>query len=86
MLYEVITKTARKIEEALLSEGDDLGAQGFRPIQEAYVRAVPDVEITARSYQKALEAILASLNGVAPESACRVLPLFHQNLLRNNFV
>jgi len=45
-------KTARKIEEALLSEGDDLGAQGFRPIQEAYVRAVPDVEITARSYQK----------------------------------
>ncbi|MGB7874069.1 MAG: CHAT domain-containing protein, partial [Anaerolineales bacterium] len=29
-----------------------LSAQGFRPIQEAYVRAIPDVEITARSYQK----------------------------------
>ncbi len=45
-------KTAEKLEEALIDETGDLNKLGFRPIQEAYVRAVPDVEITARSYQK----------------------------------
>jgi CHAT domain-containing protein len=45
-------KTAEKIREALVSEPKDLAAQGFRPLQEAYVKAVPGVEITARSYQK----------------------------------
>jgi len=44
--------TAEKIEEALLSGTDDLEAQGFRPIREAYAKDVPEVEITARSFQK----------------------------------
>ena len=46
------SKTAEKIREALISETKDLAAQGFRPLQEAYGKAVADVEITARSYQK----------------------------------
>jgi CHAT domain-containing protein/pimeloyl-ACP methyl ester carboxylesterase len=46
-------KTAEKIRDALIAKPENLGAaQGFRPLQEAYARAVPDVEITARSYQK----------------------------------
>jgi CHAT domain-containing protein/pimeloyl-ACP methyl ester carboxylesterase len=46
-------KTAEKIRDALIAEPENLvAAQGFRPLQEAYVKAVPDVEITARSYQK----------------------------------
>jgi len=50
--YFANQKTAEKLQEALLDDPDTLSAQGFRPIKEAYVSAVPDVEITARSYQK----------------------------------
>jgi len=50
--YFANQKTAEKLQEALLDELDTLNAQGFRPIKEAYLTDVPDVEITARSYQK----------------------------------
>lgn len=45
-------KTAEIIREALTLSPGALGDKGFRPLAEAYVSAVPELEISARSYQK----------------------------------
>jgi CHAT domain-containing protein/pimeloyl-ACP methyl ester carboxylesterase len=45
-------KTAEMIMEALTLSVDKLGGKGFRPLAEAYVKAVPDLELGSRSYQK----------------------------------
>ena len=45
-------KTADKIREALTLKSDNLGEMGFRPLDEAYVKAIPELELSARSYQK----------------------------------
>ncbi len=44
--------TAEKIKEALTLKPDELGPKGFRPLEEAYVKPIPDFELSARSYQK----------------------------------
>lgn len=45
-------KTAEKIREALTLQTTGLREKGFRPIQEAYAKATPDIDLSARSYQK----------------------------------
>lgn len=45
-------RTAEVIREALTGSTGKLTAKGFRPITEAYVRAVPELELGTRSFQK----------------------------------
>ncbi|MBN1453645.1 MAG: CHAT domain-containing protein [Anaerolineales bacterium] len=44
-------KTAEIIKHALTLAPEKLGEEGFRPLSEAYVKAIPDLELSARSYQ-----------------------------------
>ena len=45
-------RTAEKIKEALTLVPAELVGKGFKPLDEAYVKTVPDLELSARSYQK----------------------------------
>lgn len=45
-------RTAEVIKEALVAPSSKLGAKGFRPLDEAYVSAVPEIQLDSRSFQK----------------------------------
>lgn len=45
-------RTAEVIKEALVSPSSKLGGKGFRPLGEAYVSAVPEIQLDSRSFQK----------------------------------
>ena len=45
-------RTAEIVREALTVPTRQLGAKGFRPLEEAYVKAIPEMELVSRSYQK----------------------------------
>lgn len=50
--YFLLKRSAKVIQEALTLQPDKLAAAGFRPLQEAFVKAIPELELTSRSYQK----------------------------------
>jgi pimeloyl-ACP methyl ester carboxylesterase len=45
-------RTAEVVKEALVAPSNKLGAKGFRPLDEAYVSAVPEIQLDSRSFQK----------------------------------
>jgi hypothetical protein len=50
--YFSTKRTAEVIKEALTAPSGKLGAKGFRPLEEAYVSAIPELELGTRSFQK----------------------------------
>ena len=50
--YFSLKRSAQVIQEALILQPDKLGAAGFRPLEEAYAKAIPEIELISRSYQK----------------------------------
>jgi pimeloyl-ACP methyl ester carboxylesterase len=50
--YFTNKRSAEVVKEALTVPLDKLAARGLRPLAEAYVRAIPELELAARSYQK----------------------------------
>lgn len=45
-------RTAEVIKDALIAPSNKLGAKGFRPLDEAYVSAIPEIQLDSRSFQK----------------------------------
>jgi len=50
--YFLLKRSADIIADALTLPIGQLGAKGFRPLEEAYVQAVAELELTSRSFQK----------------------------------
>ncbi|HKY55186.1 MAG TPA: CHAT domain-containing protein, partial [Anaerolineales bacterium] len=50
--YFSLKRSADIIKDALTLPTEKLGAKGFRPLEEAYGQAVPELELTSRSFQK----------------------------------
>ena len=50
--YFSLKRSADIIREALTLPLDKLEGRGLRPLKEAYVRAIPEFELTSRSFQK----------------------------------
>ena len=49
--YFSLKRTADIITDALTLPATELGSKGFRPLEEAYIRAIAELELTSRSYQ-----------------------------------